>query len=164
MYQIFFALLLEPEIESNLETRQQAVGGFGQQRVLYLSTLTGTLSPHNVPKPVCSEDRPRCAESAHQGCRLAGKAGPQIERVSSMPEHHNVLTVAEVAVELRCSKAHVYNVINGTVCGVTPLPVIAIGRRKLVRWDTLECWKNANERLLADAMMAASPEVDAVGA
>ena len=28
-------------------------------------------------------------------------------------------TIAEVAAELRCSKAHVYNAINGRVAGVT---------------------------------------------
>ena len=31
-----------------------------------------------------------------------------------------ILTVAEVAVELRCSKAHVYNAIAGKVDGVFP--------------------------------------------
>ena len=33
-----------------------------------------------------------------------------------------ILTVLEVAADLRCSKAHIYNVINGTVAGVTALP------------------------------------------
>ena len=31
---------------------------------------------------------------------------------------HEILTVAEIAVELRCSKAYVYNVIAGKVDGV----------------------------------------------
>lgn len=57
-----------------------------------------------------------------------------------------ILTVPEVATELRCSKAHVYNVINGKVQGVTPLPVIRMGRRKLVRRSSLEHWKQANEQ------------------
>ena len=30
-----------------------------------------------------------------------------------------ILTIAEVAAELRCSKAHVYNAINGKVAGGT---------------------------------------------
>ena len=54
---------------------------------------------------------------------------------------HEILTVAEIAVELRCSKAHVYNVIAGKVNGVHPLPAICMGRRKLVRRATLEEWK-----------------------
>lgn len=33
-----------------------------------------------------------------------------------------VLTVPEVARELRCSKAHVHNLINGKVSGARPLP------------------------------------------
>jgi len=44
-----------------------------------------------------------------------------------MFEHSEVLTVAEVAQRLRCSKAHVCNAINGKVKGVTPLPAIAMG-------------------------------------
>jgi len=49
-----------------------------------------------------------------------------------------ILTIPEVAAELRCSRAHVYNVIIGKVAGVSPLPAIAMGRRKLVRRSTLE--------------------------
>ena len=74
-----------------------------------------------------------------------------------------ILTVPEVAADLRCSRAHVYNVINGSVAGVSPLPAIAMGRRKLVRRSTLEQWKRTNERLPRSAMLPASLEVDAVG-
>lgn len=56
-----------------------------------------------------------------------------------------ILTVAEVAAELRCSKAHVYNAIAGKVEGVCPLPAISMGRRKLVRRGALEQWKQLNE-------------------
>ena len=57
-----------------------------------------------------------------------------------------ILTVLEVAADLRCSKAHIYNVINGTVAGVTALPAIHLGRRKLIRRSSLEAWKQANEQ------------------
>lgn len=56
-----------------------------------------------------------------------------------------ILTVSEVAAEMRCSKAHVYKVIVGKVEGVSPLPAIVMGRRKLVRRAALEQWKTANE-------------------
>jgi len=56
-----------------------------------------------------------------------------------------ILTAAEVAAELRCSKAHVYKTIAGNVEGVTPLPTIRMGRRKLVRRSALEEWKRTNE-------------------
>jgi hypothetical protein len=80
-----------------------------------------------------------------------------------MMVRHEVLTVAEVAYDLRCSKAHVHNVINGKVNGVSPLPTIHMGRRKLIRRSALERWKRLNEKGAIDDMIAASPEVDAVG-
>ena len=51
-----------------------------------------------------------------------------------------VLTVAEVARELRCSKAHVHNIVAGKVPNLPPLPVLRIGRRMLVRAEGLEKW------------------------
>ena len=57
-----------------------------------------------------------------------------------------VLTVRDVALELRCSLPHVYNVINGKVKNVPRLPAIAVGRRKLIQRDTLEDWKKSNDR------------------
>lgn len=75
--------------------------------------------------------------------------------------HDEILTVAEVAVELRCSKAHVHNAINGRLAGISPLPAIRMGRRKLVRRSALERWKRANERGSIDAMIGV-PEIDAV--
>ena len=67
-----------------------------------------------------------------------------------------ILTVRDVALELRCSVAHVYNVINGKVKNVSRLPAIAIGRRKLIQRDTLEEWKKNNEQSDDDAMMQLS--------
>ena len=68
----------------------------------------------------------------------------------------DILTVGEVAEDLRCSKAHVYNVINGIVTGVSPLPAIGMGRRRLVRRSTLEQWKRSNERAASDGILIAS--------
>ena len=48
-----------------------------------------------------------------------------------------VLTVAEVAMFLRCSKAHVCEIINGQVNGTAPISSISAGRRKIVRMDSL---------------------------
>ena len=72
-----------------------------------------------------------------------------------------ILTASEVAADLRCSKAHVYNMINGKVEGVTPLPAITMGRRKLVRRSSLEQWKEANEQGQSDAKMRGAHSVDA---
>jgi excisionase family DNA binding protein len=76
----------------------------------------------------------------------------------------DVMTISEVACELRCSKAHVYNAINGKVNGVGRLPVITMGRRRLVRRSSLEWWKESNELGgPRDGILLPSPEVDAVG-
>ena len=72
-----------------------------------------------------------------------------------------VLTVRDVALELRCSVDHVYRVINGKVKNVSKLPAIPIGRRKLIQRDTLEDWKKTNEQPETDVMIAAA-KVDAV--
>jgi hypothetical protein len=56
------------------------------------------------------------------------------------------LTALEVARELRCSKAHIHNLIKGTVRGILPLPILSLGRRKLIRRATLDEWIRANEQ------------------
>ncbi len=67
-----------------------------------------------------------------------------------------ILSIHEVAANLRCSKVNVYNAINGKVSGVSQLPAIPMGRRKLVRRSSLESWKAANE------MTAASTPADSL--
>ena len=57
----------------------------------------------------------------------------------------DIFSVTEVAAILRCSKAHVCKAIGGKVAGVTALPAISMGRRKLVRRQSLEAWLAQNE-------------------
>jgi excisionase family DNA binding protein len=59
-----------------------------------------------------------------------------------------ILTAAEVARELRVSKAHVHSLIAGRVRGALPLPSITLGRRRLIRRASLEQWLRANEHNL----------------
>lgn len=75
-----------------------------------------------------------------------------------------LLTAEEVASDLRCSKAHVYKMINGAVPGVSQLPAVCLGRRRLIRRSTLEEWKRANERVRTGAMIDPSLNNHAVGA
>jgi len=56
-----------------------------------------------------------------------------------------VLTVIEAARELRCSKAHVHNLINGKVRGVRPLPCLRLGRRRLILRASLDEWIIASQ-------------------
>ena len=62
-----------------------------------------------------------------------------------MERSQELLTLKEVARELRCSKGHVSNLINGRVKGVSLLPHLAHGRRKLVRRDWLDRWIEDNQ-------------------
>jgi hypothetical protein len=56
-----------------------------------------------------------------------------------------VFTIAEVARELRCSKAHIHNIVAGKVPNLPPLPVLRIGRRVLVRAQGLKAWMSELE-------------------
>ena len=81
-----------------------------------------------------------------------------------MMQPNDVLTVPEVARDLRCSKAHVYKAILGKVHGVSPLPAISMGRRRLVRRSSLEAWKRENEHLPTDVTIIRSQKIETVGA
>ena len=76
--------------------------------------------------------------------------------------YSEVMTVLEVAQALRCSKAHVHNLIAGRVRGLNPLPSIHLGRRSLVRRETLIEWLERNESPVA--MIRSSPNIDAADA
>jgi len=80
---------------------------------------------------------------------------------ASVVTKEEILTLAEVANDLQCSKSQISNLINGRVRGVCPLPIIPLGRRKLVRRSSLEAWKRVNERSLDGAMLPPSPQSDA---
>jgi excisionase family DNA binding protein len=72
-----------------------------------------------------------------------------------------ILTIEDVAAELRCSKAHVYHAVRGQVPGALPLPAIRMGRRVLVRRSSLEQWKIDSEARASGAIVRPSPEVHA---
>ena len=55
------------------------------------------------------------------------------------------ITLAEVAKELHCSKAHVSNIVRGRVSSVPPLPVVRLGRRVLVRRASFVEWMSSLE-------------------
>lgn len=67
-----------------------------------------------------------------------------------------LLTVTTVAKLLHCSKAHVSNVIAGRVRGCLPLPAVHLGRRTLVRHESLAAWIEHNEH--ANDNLKTSPE------
>ena len=52
----------------------------------------------------------------------------------------NVLNLAEAAKFVRCSRAHLCNIVKGKVRGIPPLPSVRVGRRVLFRRESLEQW------------------------
>ena len=67
-----------------------------------------------------------------------------------------ILTAVEVAVDLRCSKSQVYRLMNGEVEGLTVLPHLALGRKKVVPRSALETWKQQN--ISGSAILGADSE------
>jgi hypothetical protein len=81
-----------------------------------------------------------------------------------MAEELAILSVTDVAKLLGCSKAHVCKAIHGQIRGVTPLPAISMGRRKLVRRVSLELWLGQNEPIRCGGMIEPSHKRGAVNA
>lgn len=69
----------------------------------------------------------------------------------------DLLTLAEVAKLLHCSKAHICNAVAGRVSGCPPIPAVSLGRRKLVRRASLLSWIESNEHPASPAKIE-SPE------
>lgn len=56
---------------------------------------------------------------------------------SDTPQQAPLLTLAEASAYLRCSRAHVSNLIRGLVPNSHPLPAVRLGRRVYIRRDSL---------------------------
>jgi hypothetical protein len=65
-----------------------------------------------------------------------------VQRVNETETVHRpkVLNLAEAAALVRCSRAHLSNIVNGKVRGIPRLATVRIGRRVLVRRESLELW------------------------
>jgi hypothetical protein len=68
----------------------------------------------------------------------------------------DLLTLAEVAKLLHCSKAHICNAVAGRLPGCPAIPAVSLGRRKLVRRASLLSWIENNEQ--NPATIRSSPE------
>jgi excisionase family DNA binding protein len=60
-----------------------------------------------------------------------------------------VMNLAQAAAYLQVSKAHLSNVINGKVPGISPFRSVRVGRRVLIKREWLDQWLEAehNEAL-----------------
>jgi excisionase family DNA binding protein len=70
-----------------------------------------------------------------------------------MPEidDFDLLTMTQVAALLHVSKAHVCNLAAGRVTGCSQLPALRLGRRMLVRRQSLREWieQSENDKLMS---------------
>ena len=98
-----------------------------------------------------SLDRNRCrSQKARMKCMsptrqilhssLAGASGSKHTEQAVNGAPSKVLNLAEAAALMRCSRAHLSNVINGKIRGIPRLPAVRIGRRVLFRRESLEVW------------------------
>ncbi len=83
---------------------------------------------------------------------MSASPSPSTMALSKRPNEHSVpvdlkdaaipsiLNLAEAATFVRCSRAHLCNVMNGKVRGIPHLPTVRIGRRVLFRRESLEQW------------------------
>jgi hypothetical protein len=67
------------------------------------------------------------------------------QREIRAPSDFDLLSLADVAKLLHCSKAHVGKVVSGLVRGCPAIPCVPLGRRKLVRRESLVRWIEENE-------------------
>jgi hypothetical protein len=57
----------------------------------------------------------------------------------------DLLTVREAARELRCSRTHLFNILQGRVGRVPPLPAFRFGRKLFIRRLQLQAWVRSLE-------------------
>jgi len=70
-------------------------------------------------------------------------SGSAVVQIANANERSQVLTLAQTAVYLRISKAHLSNVIAGKVPGVPPLRHVRAGRRILIKREWADQWLEA---------------------
>lgn len=81
--------------------------------------------------------------------------------MSTLSDQFDLLTLADAAELLHCSKAHLCKAVNGRVRGCAPIPCVSLGRRRLIRRESLRLWLEANEKNPVDAKLTSLPVRDA---
>jgi hypothetical protein len=69
-----------------------------------------------------------------------------LHQTMTTSESKSVLTINEVASLLRCSKAHVCNLMAGKVPGAPKLTHVCLGRRKLTTREWINEWMERGKR------------------
>jgi len=106
--------------------------------------------------------QPGTPPTAGERCSVPRSQREELKEISAggypMDALHDfgLLTLAEVAKLLHCSKAHICNAVAGRVRGCPPIPAVSLGRRKLVRRESLLSWISENEH--SSGKIQTSPE------
>ncbi|MFN9297879.1 MAG: helix-turn-helix domain-containing protein [Acidobacteriota bacterium] len=97
-------------------------------------------SRRNAPGSPDFENRFRDStpSSAESTFTFRSPSEPQEQNVEG--RRPRVMNLAEAAEFVRCSKAHLCNILNGKVRGIPQLPAVRVGRRLLFRRESLERW------------------------
>lgn len=107
-----------------------------EARVVSSKTLQSLRSPAcDGSSPSVGTPRRRQPETCSPSRLCDGVTSTPIR--SHDPVHGPLLTLAEASAYLRCSKAHVSNLIRGLVPNSQPLPAVRLGRRVYIRRDSL---------------------------
>jgi len=91
----------------------------------------------------------------------AGMQGAEALVMSDLADKFDLLTLADAAQLLHCSKAHVCKAVAGRVHGCAPIPCVSLGRRRLIRRESLWRWLEANEGVVNDGKPTTLPIRDA---
>ena len=80
---------------------------------------------------------PQLESNPRRPFQIEPEFGRRQEVAETLPR---VLNLAEAAKFVRCSRAHLCNVVNGKVPDIPRLPAVRVGRRVLFRRESLERW------------------------
>lgn len=75
---------------------------------------------------------------SHAVC--GGSPGQTLATAEIGAQIPRVLNLKEAATFVRCSRAHLCNILNGKVRDIPRLPAVRVGRRVLFRRESLEKW------------------------
>jgi hypothetical protein len=81
--------------------------------------------------------------------------------MTNLADKFDLLTLADAAQLLHCSKAHVCKAVAGRIHGCAPIPCVSLGRRRLIRRESLWRWLEANEGVVNGGKLTTLPVRDA---
>lgn len=94
-------------------------------------------------------------------CSYTTVQGAEALVMTDLADKFDLLTLADAAQLLHCSKAHVCKAVAGRIQGCAPIPCVSLGRRRLIRRESLLRWLEANEGVVNGGKLTTLPVRDA---